>query len=98
MDAKSQRSTASLWKYFARLERESGKYSMCLLCGVELSGHRAGNVKKHLLSGRHRNELPEDVLTSLTDANTRKKHLKDEIQELVEKVGTDFILILPTGL
>lgn len=85
MDATSARLTASVWKYFAQVEHDSTKYSKCLLCGFELKGPRAGNAKKHLLSARHP-EPPQDVWMSVMNDSAPKKHLKDEIQELFEKV------------
>lgn len=86
MACSAAREQSHVWEYFLRRERNDRKYSKCQLCYAELSGHLAGNAKKHLLT-RHGPSLAEEVNTSDSGISVRiPNKLKMVTVELSEKV------------
>lgn len=86
MAASAAHQQSHVWEYFLRFERDDRKYSKCQLCYTELSGHLAGNAKKHLLT-RHGTSLAEEVNISDSGISGRiPNRLKKVTLELRDKV------------
>lgn len=82
--------THPIWAYFVKLERDDRKISKCHLCYSELSGHLAGNAKKHLLT-RHGMTAASETPTTSSNKTTKRavpNQLKRQIEELTRKVDS----------
>ncbi|KAH7706914.1 hypothetical protein AAVH_25851 [Aphelenchoides avenae] len=93
----------AVWELFSKIERDGKKAAKCNLCLVELSGHLAGNAKKHLRI-RHGIATHEDAAEVQRKPNTLKQRLRElEAQRTAlleavrghnsEAVTKDFVLL-----
>lgn len=77
--------TSVVWNYFTKIERDGKEFSKCHLCLFELSGHLAGNAKKHL-GTRHGQEMLAEVrATEREQGRTVPNNAKNRIDELRAK-------------
>lgn len=76
--------TTDIWNYVSKTERDGKKVSKCSLCFFELSGHLAGNAKKHL-KARHGMALHDEDSV----ASSKSCVVKSRLRELERTVKTN---------